>query len=82
MCIRDRNNRVMDERAHDFLKKYTDSLMVLDALDYGMEQVAVNVREYLDPMLFYAMSVELRSARGKLFDHHPDVRRYMGVVEY
>ena len=32
--------------------------------------------------VFYAMNCELRAARGKVFDHDPDFRRYMGVVEY
>ena len=56
--------------------------MVLDAKEYGMEAVPASVRAYLDPVLFYAMNCELRAARGKVFDHDPDFRRYMGVVEY
>lgn len=74
--------RKMDQRALDFLEKYTDSYMVLDALDYGMDQIDMSVRDYLDPVLFYAMNVELRAARGRRFDHSPDVRRYMGIVKY
>lgn len=65
-----------------FLKTHTDTLMVLDAKEYGMEAVPASVRAYLDPVLFYAMNCELRAARGKVFDHDPDFRRYMGVVEY
>ena len=72
----------MDERALAFLKTHTDTLMVLDAKEYGMEAVPASVRAYLDPVLFYAMNCELRAARGKVFDHDPDFRRYMGVVEY
>ncbi len=26
--------------------------------------------------------VELRAARGKVFDHDPSVRRYMGIEKY
>ena len=74
--------RAMDERALAFLKTHTDTLMVLDAKEYGMEAVPASVRAYLDPVLFYAMNCELRAARGKVFDHDPDFRRYMGVVEY
>lgn len=73
---------IMDERALAFLKTHTDTLMVLDAKEYGMEAVPASVRAYLDPVLFYAMNCELRAARGKVFDHDPDFRRYMGVVEY
>ena len=69
-------------RALAFLSDHTDTLMVLDALEYGMDKVPASVRAYLDPVLFYAMNVELRAARGKAFDHDPDFRRYMGVVSY
>lgn len=72
----------MDERAEDFLKTHTDCLMVLDALDYGMDIIDPAVRDYLDPVLFYPMNCELRSARGKVFDHDVDYRRYMGKVAY
>ena len=74
--------RAMDERALAFLETHTDTLMVLDAMEYGMDQVPASVRAFLDPILFYAMNCELRSARGKVFDHHPDVRRYMGIEKY
>lgn len=75
-------NRPMDERALSFLETHTDTLMVLDALEYGMDAVAFDVRPYLDPILFYEMNVTLRAERGKVFDHDPDYRRYMGKVEY
>ena len=74
--------RVMDERALAFLKTHTDRLMVLDALEYGMADVDEGVRAYLEPALFYAMNVELRAARGKRFDHSPEIRRYMGIEKY
>ena len=74
--------RVMDERALAFLKTHTDRLMVLDAMEYGMDAVDEGVRAYLEPALFYAMNVELRAARGKRFDHSPEIRRYMGIEKY
>ena len=74
--------RAMDERALSFLETHTDTLMVVDALDFGMDAVPEGVRGYLDPILFYALSVELRAARGKVFDHDPSVRRYMGIEKY
>lgn len=74
--------RPMDERAEDFLKTHTDALMVLDAVEYGMDAIDPAVRDYLDPVLFYAMNCELRSARGRVFDHDVDYRRYMGKVSY
>ncbi|MFW5647204.1 MAG: SIS domain-containing protein, partial [Acetivibrio ethanolgignens] len=62
--------------------KYTDSYMVLDAKEYGMDAIDPEVSDYFDPMLFYAMNCELRAARGRRFNHDVDYRRYMGVVEY
>lgn len=75
-------NRPMDERALTFLKEYDDTYMILDLLEYGMDKIDISVRDYIEPALTYAMNVELRGARGKRFDHDPDIRRYMGIVKY
>ena len=74
--------RVMDERALAFLKTHTDRLMVLDAMEYGMDAVDEVCARLSEPALFYAMNVELRAARGKRFDHSPEIRRYMGIEKY
>ena len=74
--------RAMDERALVFLKTHTNTFMVLDAIECGMDRVPEGVRAYLDPILFYAMNVELRAARGKVFDHDPSMRRYMGIEKH
>ena len=74
--------RPMEERALAFLNTHTDTVMVLDALEYGVGEVPASVRSFLEPIFFYAMSCELRAARGKVFDHSPEVRRYMGVEQY
>lgn len=75
-------SRVEDERALSFIKTHTDTYMVLDALSYGMDQIDARVRAYLEPILVYYMNVELRAARGRVFDHDPSVRRYMGIEQY
>lgn len=74
--------RKMDQRALDFLETHTERLIVLDAMDFGMGEIPESARDYLDPVLFYCANVQLRNARGRAFDHDPDVRRYMGVVDY
>lgn len=74
--------RTMDERAEKFITTHTDDYMILDAIEYGMDKVDMQVRDYIDPVLFYAMNVELRAARGKRFDHSPELRRYMGIETY
>ncbi|MDP4110476.1 MAG: SIS domain-containing protein, partial [Bacillota bacterium] len=75
-------SREMDERALKFLKSHTDRLIVIDALELGMDGLDASVREYLDPALFYAVNCELREARGRLFNHPVKTRRYMGIEEY
>ena len=74
--------RVEDERVLAFLETHTDTYLVLDALAYGMDQVDERVRAYLEPIMVYYMNVELRAARGRLFDHDPSIRRYMGIEQY
>ena len=74
--------RPMEERALAFLNTHTDTIMVLDALEYGVGDVPASVRSYLEPIFFYNMSCELRAARGKVFNHSPEVRRYMGIEQY
>ena len=74
--------RPMEERALAFLNTHTDTIMVLDALEYGVGEVPASVRSFLEPIFFYAMSCELRAARGKVFDHSPEFRRYMGIEQY
>lgn len=75
-------SRVEDERALAFIRQHTDTYLVLDAGEYGMDAVDKSVRGYLEPLMMYYMNVELRAARGRVFDHDPSYRRYMGKVEY
>lgn len=63
--------RPMEERALAFLNTHTDTVMVLDALEYGVGDVPASVRSFLEPIFFYNMSCELRAARGKVFDTAP-----------
>lgn len=75
-------SRVMDQRAEDFLKTHTDKLMVLDALELGLDAVDPDVVDYFNPILFYAMNCEFRGALAEKFHHPVDVRRYMGIEKY
>lgn len=74
--------RVMDERVHTFLKKYAKKYEVIDAQEYGLNEINEEVSEYFCPMFFYAMSVAYRTALGNKRCHPTKLRRYMGVVEY
>lgn len=57
--------RPMEERALAFLNTHTDTVMVLDALEYGVDKVPASVRSFLEPIFFYAMSCELRAAAAR-----------------
>lgn len=74
--------RVMDERAVKFLNKYGRKVTVLDAKEFGVDVLGVNVCEYLSPLVFTGVlsiySHKLADARC----HSVDVRRYMWHVEY
>lgn len=75
-------NRVMDERALNFLKRYGKKYEVIDAEELGIGVIEENCVEYFNPILFYAMSVAYRTALQDKRQHPLDMRRYMGVVEY
>lgn len=75
-------NRVMDERALTFLKKYAKKYEVIDAEELGIGAIDDSCVEYFNPILFYAMSVAYRTGLQDKRRHPLDMRRYMGVVEY
>lgn len=76
------NAREMDERVFRFLQKYGRKYEVIDAEEYGIEEIDASVNEYFCPMLFYAMSVVYRTGLQDKRQHPLDMRRYMGIVEY
>lgn len=74
--------RVIDERVEEFFNRYAKKYEIIDANDYGMDEIDDSCVEYFNPMLFYAMSVAYRNALQNKRNHPTDMRRYMGVVEY
>ncbi len=75
-------NRVMDERAYTFLKKYAKKYEIIDAEELGIGTIDDSCVEYFNPFLFYAISVAYRTGLQDKRRHPLDMRRYMGVVEY
>lgn len=75
-------NRVMDERALEFLKRYGKKYEVIDADKLGIGAIDESCVEYFNPILFYSMTVVYRTALQNKRNHPLDMRRYMGVVEY
>jgi fructoselysine 6-phosphate deglycase len=74
--------RPLDERAVNFVTKYSDDVVVLDADTLDLSAVAPQLRGYLTPIVFGKW---LRMYADALADHrgHPlSVRRYMWRMEY
>jgi fructoselysine 6-phosphate deglycase len=74
--------RPVEQRAVDFLTKYSKRTLVLDAAEFGLEGVDESVRGVFAHLIF---NVVLRAYADALADHrgHPlSVRRYMWRMEY
>jgi fructoselysine 6-phosphate deglycase len=74
--------RPLDERAVNFVTKYSDDVVVLDADSLDLTGVAEGLRGYLNVIIFGKW---LRMYADALADHrgHPlTVRRYMWRMEY
>ena len=73
--------RTLDERALNFLKKYSREVEVIDASDYGVQTFG-SVTEYLEPMVLSGVG---RTYLTKLAEakKHPFLwRKYMFKEEY
>lgn len=74
--------RPLDERAENFLKKFSDEVTVVDAATFDMEGICEDLQGYFAP---FVMGAVLRSYAQGLSDHkgHPlSVRRYMWKMDY
>ncbi len=74
--------RPLDERAHDFVKKFSEKLTVVDAKDFNMDGIDEDLKSYFAPLI---AGVVLRQYADRLAEHtgHPlSVRRYMWKMEY
>lgn len=74
--------RVMDDRAHDFLVKFSDDVIVIDAETFDMDEIDEDLRHYFGPLV---TGVVLRQYAEYLSEHtgHPlSVRRYMWKMDY
>lgn len=74
--------RVLDERAKVFLDQYAENVELVDAKELGLDLIDDEVSEFFNPILFYSILSEYRSALADARNHDLDVRRYMGKVHY
>lgn len=74
--------RAVEERAVNFLQKYSQRALIIDARDFELDDVDDSIRGVFAHMIF---NVVLRAYADALADHrgHPlSVRRYMWRMEY
>lgn len=74
--------RVMDERAHDFLKKHTDKIVLIDAEEFDMKDIDEDVRPYFSQPIMTAVVKLYIDAIAETRGHMMSVRRYMGKLAY
>ena len=82
LLMNEGRTRAMDERALVFLTKYAEKVEVVDAKELGIGVLPPSVVEFFNPVLFYSIMCEYRSALADIRQHPLDTRRYMGLVEY
>lgn len=74
--------RPLDERAHAFMKRFSDRITLVDAQEFDWAGIAEESKTYLAAPIFGAV---LRTFAERLAEHrgHPlSVRRYMWKMEY
>lgn len=75
-------HRALDQRALDFVNKYSENALELDAAEFPLDEIDESVREYVTGLVYLpvlrAYAVALADARG----HPLTVRRYMWRMEY
>lgn len=74
--------RVMDERAHAFVEKFSEKVVAVDAETFDMSDIDEDLKVYFAPLI---AGVILRQYADGLAEHtgHPlSVRRYMWKMEY
>lgn len=76
------DTRMMDERAHKFLEKHSEKVVVIDAMEFYMSGIDKDLQEYfIQPVMTLVVKIYidyLAEARGHLMS----VRRYMGKMKY
>ena len=74
--------RPLDQRALDFLNRFAEKVIILDAKELGLETIDDKVSEFFNPLLMNAAlgcySYELSIARK----HPLSCRRYMWKLQY
>jgi len=74
--------RVMDDRAHKFLKNNSSKLTVIDAKEFNMEGLEEEFKPYFSHAIMTEVVKSYVEALADARGHMMSVRRYMGRMEY
>ncbi|MCS7460581.1 SIS domain-containing protein [Paenibacillus doosanensis] len=74
--------RPMDDRAHDFCRKYSDKIVLIDAETFDMEGISADVRNYFANLIAGVVLRQYAQYLSEFRGHPLSVRRYMWKMEY
>ena len=74
--------RPMDERAKRFLTQFCDKLTVVDAAEFGLEDLDEEIAEYIAPLLLSPLFKVYVERLAEERQHPMTMRRYMWKMDY
>ena len=74
--------RKLDERAYNFLRRYGEKIILIDAAELGLNTINDDVVTYFNPLLLYPVGLVYALGIAEAKQHPFFNRRYMGHVEY
>ncbi len=75
-------NRVMDERAASFAKRYSEKVFEIDEAQFDMSDIDDDLQDYFSQILAGAVYRQIAEGFAYQRGHSLDVRRYMWKLEY
>lgn len=74
--------RALEERAHEFLLRYSKKVFAIDAKDFDLSKIDPSVRKWIAPVILNRVIQMYGEALATRRAHPLQVRRYMGKVKY
>lgn len=74
--------RPMEERALEFLLRYSDKVFAIDAKDFDLSSIDERVRKFVAPVILNRVMQMYGEALATRRAHPLSIRRYMGKVKY
>lgn len=74
--------RPLDERAERFLEQFGGHHYILDAAQYGLDQLDPAIAEYFNALIIHPLTKQFISALAEIRMHPMSYRRYMWKFDY